>query len=55
MLLDRIDRATGRHTAHGDGEGPGYAGQVAGIPSLCIPALNLEDGPQGVGDATKPE
>jgi hypothetical protein len=40
---------------HGDGEGSGYAGQVAGIPSLCIPALNLEDGPQGVGDATKPE
>ena len=34
---------------HGDGSSP-YVGQVAAIPALCIPALNLQDGPQGVGD-----
>ena len=28
----------------------GYVGQVAANPALCIPALNLEDGPQGVAD-----
>jgi beta-glucosidase-like glycosyl hydrolase len=33
----------------GDGTSS-YIGQVAGIPDLCIPNLNLEDGPSGVGD-----
>ncbi len=28
----------------------GYVGQIAANPRLCIPALNLEDGPQGVAD-----
>jgi beta-glucosidase len=27
-----------------------YAGNIPAIPALCIPAVNLEDGPQGVGD-----
>ncbi|HEX4225895.1 MAG TPA: glycoside hydrolase family 3 C-terminal domain-containing protein [Pseudonocardiaceae bacterium] len=34
---------------HGDSSSP-YAGQIPAIPDLCIPALNLEDGPGGVGD-----
>ncbi|MGD0240887.1 MAG: glycoside hydrolase family 3 C-terminal domain-containing protein [Streptosporangiaceae bacterium] len=28
----------------------GYVGHIAANPNLCIPALNLEDGPQGVAD-----
>ena len=27
-----------------------YAGNIPAIPALCIPAVNLEDGPQGIGD-----
>jgi beta-glucosidase len=34
---------------HGDGSTV-YIGQIAGQPSLCIPNVNLEDGPLGVGD-----
>ncbi|HEX3780051.1 MAG TPA: glycoside hydrolase family 3 C-terminal domain-containing protein [Pseudonocardiaceae bacterium] len=34
---------------HGDNNSP-YAGQIPAIPQLCVPALNLEDGPSGVGD-----
>ncbi|MBO0804407.1 MAG: glycoside hydrolase family 3 C-terminal domain-containing protein [Nocardiopsaceae bacterium] len=33
--------------------GSAYAGQVPAIPSLCVPALNLQDGPAGVGDGMK--
>src|SRR6201998_3679804 len=35
----------------GDG-GSSYIGQVAAIPNLCIPAINMQDGPNGVGDGT---
>ncbi|WP_037606362.1 discoidin domain-containing protein [Streptacidiphilus rugosus] len=34
---------------YGDGSSV-YIGQIAGQPSLCIPSVNLEDGPSGVGD-----
>jgi beta-glucosidase len=30
--------------------GSSYVGFIPAIGSLCIPALNLEDGPAGVGD-----
>ncbi|HZU61732.1 MAG TPA: glycoside hydrolase family 3 protein, partial [Solirubrobacteraceae bacterium] len=30
--------------------GPVYAGDTTAIPSLCLPALHLQDGPAGVGD-----
>ncbi|MCU1492727.1 MAG: bglK [Acidimicrobiaceae bacterium] len=30
--------------------GSAYVGEIAAKPSLCLPALTLEDGPAGVGD-----
>ena len=30
--------------------GSGYVGHIPAISALCIPAINLEDGPAGVGD-----
>lgn len=30
--------------------GSAYAGWIPAIPRLCVPSLNLEDGPGGVGD-----
>src|SRR6202030_1000635 len=30
--------------------GSSYVGHIPAISSLCIPAMNLEDGPAGVGD-----
>src|ERR1051325_7499116 len=34
---------------HGGGTGGGV-GNVTGNPTLCIPALHLNDGPEGVGN-----
>ncbi|HVV18920.1 MAG TPA: glycoside hydrolase family 3 C-terminal domain-containing protein, partial [Pseudonocardiaceae bacterium] len=31
-------------------DNPNYIGWIQGIPSLCIPNVNFEDGPAGVGD-----
>jgi len=42
--LDDLVFGQGSSAAHG------YAGHVPAIPRLCIPQLNLEDGPEGVGD-----
>jgi beta-glucosidase len=33
-----------------DGGSGSYAGNIPAISALCIPSINLEDGPQGVGD-----
>ncbi|WNI16398.1 glycoside hydrolase family 3 C-terminal domain-containing protein [Actinacidiphila sp. ITFR-21] len=49
QVLDTMDRAEEVTLASGDGSSA-YIGQVAGIPDLCVPSLNLEDGPSGVGD-----
>jgi len=35
---------------HGTTPTQTYIGEVPGIPSLCIPTINFEDGPSGVGD-----
>ncbi|MFE0465214.1 glycoside hydrolase family 3 C-terminal domain-containing protein [Kitasatospora sp. NPDC058965] len=49
QVLDTMDRAEEVTLASGDGSTT-YIGQVGGIPNLCIPPLNMEDGPSGVGD-----
>ncbi|MEV6924508.1 discoidin domain-containing protein [Dactylosporangium sp. NPDC051485] len=35
---------------HGTNPTKTYIGEVVGIPSLCIPTINFQDGPSGVGD-----
>jgi beta-glucosidase-like glycosyl hydrolase len=49
QVLNTMDQAEEVTLASGDGSSS-YIGQVGGIPNLCIPSLNLEDGPSGVGD-----
>jgi beta-glucosidase len=41
-LTQKVDMMTGA--------GGSYVGNIPAISSLCIPAMNLEDGPAGVGD-----
>jgi beta-glucosidase len=42
-LAQKVDLVTGA-------SGSSYVGFIPAIGSLCIPALNMEDGPAGVGD-----
>jgi beta-glucosidase len=49
QVLDTMDESEEASLLSGDGSSS-YIGQVGGIPNLCIPSLNLEDGPSGVGD-----
>jgi hypothetical protein len=51
QVLNTMDRSEELTLVAGDGTS-NYIGHVAGIPNLCIPALNLQDGPSGVGDGT---
>ena len=51
QVLTTMDQSEEFTLLSGDG-GSSYIGQVAAIPNLCIPAINMEDGPNGVGDGT---
>jgi beta-glucosidase-like glycosyl hydrolase len=51
QVLNAMDQAEEVTLASGDGTS-GYIGQVNAIPNLCIKSLNMEDGPNGVGDGT---
>ena len=46
-LDDKLAMVDGVGYANGT---TGYVGHIAANPALCIPGLNLEDGPQGVAD-----
>ncbi len=49
QVLNTMDQAEELDLVAGDGTSS-YIGQIPAIPDLCIPATNLEDGPNGVGD-----
>ncbi len=51
QVLNTMDQSEEFTMLSGDG-GSSYIGQVAAIPNLCIPAINMQDGPNGVGDGT---
>ncbi|HTU72642.1 MAG TPA: glycoside hydrolase family 3 C-terminal domain-containing protein [Trebonia sp.] len=51
QVLNTMDQSEEVTLASGDG-GSSYIGQVNAIPNLCMPALNMQDGPNGVGDGT---
>jgi beta-glucosidase-like glycosyl hydrolase len=51
QVLNTMDQAEEVTLASGDGTS-GYIGQVNAIPNLCIKSLNMQDGPNGVGDGT---
>src|SRR5580658_6396623 len=49
QVLNTIDQSEEASLLSGDGTSS-YIGQVNAIPDLCVPAINMEDGPSGVGD-----
>jgi beta-glucosidase len=49
QVLNTMDQSEEASLLSGDGSS-NYIGQVNAIPDLCIPAINMEDGPSGVGD-----
>ncbi|MGH8113845.1 MAG: glycoside hydrolase family 3 C-terminal domain-containing protein [Rhodanobacteraceae bacterium] len=49
QLLGRMTLDQKIHEVHGVSGSP-YVGEIPAIPSLCIPALTMQDGPGGVGD-----
>jgi beta-glucosidase len=51
QVLNTMDQAEELDVVAGDG-GSSYIGQVPAVPDLCIPAINMQDGPNGVGDGT---
>jgi len=51
QVLNTMDQSEELSLVAGDGT-TSYIGHVPAIPDLCIPAINLQDGPNGVGDGT---
>jgi beta-glucosidase-like glycosyl hydrolase len=51
QVLNTMNQSEEFTLLSGDG-GSSYIGQVAAIPNLCIKAMNMQDGPNGVGDGT---
>ena len=51
QVLNTMNQSEELTLVAGDGTS-NYIGHVAGIPNLCIPQINMEDGPSGVGDGT---
>jgi beta-glucosidase len=49
QVLNTADQAEELDLVAGDGTSS-YIGHIPAVPDLCIPATNLEDGPNGVGD-----
>ncbi|HEX4288703.1 MAG TPA: glycoside hydrolase family 3 C-terminal domain-containing protein, partial [Trebonia sp.] len=49
QVLTTMDQSEAASLLSGDGTSS-YIGQVNAIPNLCIPSINMEDGPSGVGD-----
>ena len=49
QVLNTMDQSEEISLLSGDGSTT-YIGQIGAIPDLCIPNVNLEDGPSGVGD-----
>jgi beta-glucosidase len=49
QILNTMDQSEQASLLSGDGTSS-YIGQIPGIPDLCIPPTNMEDGPSGVGD-----
>ena len=49
QVLNTMDQSEEASMLSGDGTSS-YIGQVGAIPDLCIPSINMEDGPSGVGD-----
>ncbi|MGC8551110.1 MAG: glycoside hydrolase family 3 C-terminal domain-containing protein [Acidobacteriaceae bacterium] len=52
MLMKKMTVAEEINMVEGHGTHP-YVGNTPQIPSLCIPSMGLEDGPNGVGDGLK--
>ncbi|MDJ0343046.1 glycoside hydrolase family 3 C-terminal domain-containing protein [Streptomyces sp. H10-C2] len=50
QLMARMTQAQKIQMLHGNGNQEPYIGNLAAIPSLCIPSVGLQDGPGGVGD-----
>ena len=49
QVLNTMNASEEATLLSGDGSSS-YIGQLGAIPSLCIPPINMEDGPSGVGD-----